>query len=228
MLTALSSIASAQAEPTEDTLSNIKIFLDYAATHQDAVLTYHASDMVLVVHSDASYLSEPKARSRAGGHFFMASNTEDATNNGAVLNIAQLIKAVMSSAAEAELGALYINAREAVPMRNLLHEMGHPQPPTPMQTDNSTALGVVNSNIQPRRTKAMDMRFYWLRDREAQKQFKFYWRPGKTNLGDYWTKHHCAAHHIEKRNEILTLHNIITALRASIARTPITNTARAA
>ena len=49
MLTALSSIASAQAEPTEDTLANIKIFLDYAATHQDAVLTYHASDMVLVV-----------------------------------------------------------------------------------------------------------------------------------------------------------------------------------
>jgi hypothetical protein len=228
MLTALSSIASTQAEPTEDTLTNIKLFLDYAATHQDAVLTYHASDMVLVVHSDASYLSEPKARSRAGGHFFMATNSEDATNNGAVLNIAQLIKAVMSSAAEAELGALYINAREAVPMRNLLHEMGHPQPPTPMQTDNSTALGVVNQNIQPRRTKAMDMRFYWLRDREAQKQFKFYWRPGKTNLGDYWTKHHCAAHHIEKRNDILTPYNVVTALRASIARTPITNTARAA
>jgi hypothetical protein len=151
----------------------------------------------------------------------MASNTEDALNNGAVLNITQLIKAVMSSAAEAELGALYINAREAVPMRNLLHEMGHPQPPTPMQTDNSTALGVVNSNIQPRRTKAMDMRFYWLRDREAQKQFKFYWRPGKTNLGDYWTKHHCAAHHVEKRKEILTPYSIVTALRASIARTPI-------
>jgi hypothetical protein len=228
MLTALSSIASAQAEPTEDTLANIKIFLDYAATHQDAVLTYHASDMVLVVHSDASYLSEPKARSRAGGHFFMASNTENATNNGAVLNIAQLIKAVMSSAAEAELGALYINACEAVPMQNLLHEMGHPQPPTPMQTNNSTALGVVNSNIQPRRTKAMNMRFHWLRDREAQEQFKFYWRPGKTNLGDYWTKHHCAAHHVEKRNEILTPYSIVTALRASIARTPITNTARAA
>ncbi len=73
------------------------------------------SDMVLVVHSDASYLSEPKARSRAGGHFFLSLDTEDPINNGAVLNIAQLIKAVMSSAVEAELGALYINAREAVP-----------------------------------------------------------------------------------------------------------------
>lgn len=149
MLTTLSSIASTQAAPTAETLANIKTFLDYAATHQDAIITYRASNMVLVVHSDASYLSEPKARSRAGGHFFMSADTNDPPNNGAVLNIAQLIKSVMSSAAEAELGALYINAREAVPQRQLLEEMGHPQPPTPIQTDNSTALGVVTSNIQP-------------------------------------------------------------------------------
>jgi hypothetical protein len=80
----------------------------------------------------------------------MSSDTKDPANNSAVLNIAQLIKAVMSSAAEAKLGALYIDARKAVPQRHLLEEMGHPQPPTPIQTDNSTALGVVNSKIQPR------------------------------------------------------------------------------
>eukprot|EP00804_Cyclotella_cryptica_P021900 CCRYP_000853-RA/>CCRYP_000853-RA protein AED:0.34 eAED:0.38 QI:0/0/0/1/0/0/5/0/390 len=61
-------------------------------------------------------------------------------NNGAVLAIAQIIKAVMSSAAEAELGVIYINAREVIPLRHLLIEMGHPQQPTPIQTDNSTAL----------------------------------------------------------------------------------------
>jgi hypothetical protein len=149
MLTALSSIASTQAEPTEETMDNIKFFLDYAASHQDAILTYQASGMVLIVHSYASYLSKPKARSRAGGHFFMSSDVANPHNNGAVLNIAQLIKAVMSSAAEAELGALYINACEAVPMRQLLTEMGHIQPRTPIQTDNSTACGVVNNNIQP-------------------------------------------------------------------------------
>jgi hypothetical protein len=168
MLTALSAIASAQAEPTEETMVCCKQFLDYTATHQEAVLTYKRSDMVLVVHSDASYLSKPKARSRAGGHFFLSLDTEDPINNGAVLNLAQLIKAVMSSAAEAELGTLYINAWEAVPQRQTLAEMGHKQPPTPMQTDNSTALGVVNNNIQPQCTKAMDMRFHWLRCREAQ------------------------------------------------------------
>ncbi len=60
MLTAISSIASTQAEPTQDTMDNIKLFLDYAASNQDAILTYNASNIVLAVHSDASYLSEPK------------------------------------------------------------------------------------------------------------------------------------------------------------------------
>jgi len=117
MLMPLSTIASTQAEPTEETLERTKQFLDYAASNPDAILTYSASDMVLAVHSDASYLSERNARSRLGGHFFMSKDVEAPPNNGAVHNIAKIIKAVMSSAAEAELGGLYINAREAVPIR---------------------------------------------------------------------------------------------------------------
>jgi hypothetical protein len=84
----------------------------------------------------------------------------------------------MSSAAEAEIGALYLNAREATYLQQILIEMGHPQPPTPIQTDNTTAEGVVNHKIQPKRTKAMDMRFHWLRDRKQRQQFRIYWRPG--------------------------------------------------
>ncbi len=121
----------------------------------------------------------------------------------------------MSSAAEAELRALYINACEAVPMHQLLTEMGHKQPKTPIQTDNTTAFGVVNNNIQPRYTKAMDMRFHWLCCCNSQGRFRYYWAPGSNNLINYWTKHHCAAHHIEKRPEILTSKFIIDALRAS-------------
>jgi hypothetical protein len=222
VLVALSSIASAQAAPTELTLSLIKQLLDYVATHPDAILTYKKSDMVLAVHSDASYLSKPQARSRAGGHFFLAGEADDPPNNGAILNISKIMKAVMSSAADAELGALYINACEAVPIRNLLQEMGHKQPKTPMQTDNSTALGVVNSNIQPQQTKAMDMRFYWLRCRDSQGQFRYYWKPGPTNQADYYTKHHPAHHHIEKRSTILTPNLILDAIRASTNRTPAT------
>ena len=124
--------------------------------------------MVLAAHSDASYLSEPKARSRAGGHFFLSSGSAVPHNNRAVLNIAHIIKHVMTLATEAELAGLYIMAREAIYIRIILEEMGHKQPPTPLQTDNSMANGVVNGKVQPKRTKAMDMRFHWLRDRECQ------------------------------------------------------------
>ena len=41
-------------------------------------------------------------------------------------------------------------------------------------------------------------------DREQQGQFKFYWRPGKTNLADYFTKHHPPAHHRNVRGDFLT------------------------
>ena len=91
-----------------------KQFLDYMSTMEEAILTFHASDMVLAIHSDASYLSEPNTQSRVGGHMFMAGKENIPCNNGAVLNIFQIIKAVMSSAAEAELGALFINAKTAV------------------------------------------------------------------------------------------------------------------
>ena len=90
--------------------------LDYLASQEEAIITYSASDMILAAHSDAGYLNEPQARSRAGGHFFLSNDVTIPQNNGAVLNIAQIIKNVMSSAAEAELGALYIIAREAVYM----------------------------------------------------------------------------------------------------------------
>ena len=149
-------------------MKKINQLLDYAATHPDAAVTFHTGDMVLAAHSDASYLSLCKARSRSGGHFYLSKDETYPENNGAVLTISQIIKSVMSSAAEAELGALYINFRKSIQTRQLLEELGHKQPPTPMQTDNSTALGVVNNNIQPKRTKSMDMIFHLLRCRERQ------------------------------------------------------------
>jgi hypothetical protein len=122
--------------------------------------------MVLAGHSNALYLSKTKAHSRVGGHIFMSNNTAKPLNNGAILTIAQIIKTVMSSAAEAEVGALYINCREAIPARHNLKFMGHPQPPTRMQMDNTTALSIVNNNVI-KKMKAIDMKYHWLRNREC-------------------------------------------------------------
>ena len=126
--------------------------MDYLATQEPAVLTYRKSDMVLAVHSDASYLNEEEARSRAGGHHFLSEDIPLPPNNGVIHNIAEIIKGVMSSAAKAELGAMYINSRKAVEERIILEEMGHKQPATPVQVDNSTAEGIINKRVQPKRT----------------------------------------------------------------------------
>jgi hypothetical protein len=180
--------------------------LDYMASQDKAGLTYKARYMVLAIHSNASYLSEPKARSRAGRHMFMAERDGIPKNNGAALNILQIIWAVMSSAAEAELSALFINAKTAVSMRHTLKELGHPQPPTPMQTDNKTTHDLLTNKIIPKALKAMDMHFHWLRCCKAQGQFRYYWRPGTQNLADYFTKHSPENHHKANRPTFLTPH----------------------
>ena len=124
----------------------------------------------------------------------------------------------MSSAAEAEVGALFINAREAVYLRTILEAIVHPQPRTPIQTDNSTGEGVINSTMQPKKSKAWDLCFWWHKCRESQQQFRIFWRPGTYNLGNYWTKHHAAAHHQNIRREILTPMIKVSALRKNKTR----------
>jgi hypothetical protein len=150
ILCPISAIALQSSKPTEDTMQQTIQLLNYLATQEEAVLSYHASNMVLAVHSDTSYLSESKAQSRAGGHFFLSSNTTVPPNNGAILNIAHIIKNVMFSATEAELAGMYIMAREAIYIRIILEELGHIQPPTPLQTDNAMADGVINGKVQPK------------------------------------------------------------------------------
>ena len=83
--------------------------------------------MVLNCHSDAAYLVAPESRSRAGGFLFLGDKNRSQFN-GPILVLAKIIKHVMSSAAEAEVGAMFLNAREAIPIRKFLENMGHPQP----------------------------------------------------------------------------------------------------
>ena len=116
-----------------------------------------------------------KASIGAGAHIFLSEDDPIPRWNGPMLSIAQVIKLVMNFAAEAELAALYITDQKLVPMRQTLIEMGWPQPPTPIQRDNTTAEGVVNKNIFTKKLKSMDLRLHWLRCREAQTQLNFYW-----------------------------------------------------
>ena len=170
MLVALGTVAAAQTHGTAKTMDAIIQLLNYAATHPDAAIRFYKSDMILYIHSDASYLSEPKARSRVGGYFYLGNHDEPPDNlkpNGAIHIESRIMKNVMAAASEAECGALFHNGQEAAHMHNVLREMGREQTaPTRITTDNSTADGFANKRIKIKRSKAMDMRFYWIQDRE--------------------------------------------------------------
>jgi hypothetical protein len=149
VLMPLNDIATEQTKATEKTQAAANQMLDYLATHPDSTIRYHASDMILNIHSDASYLSVSKARSRLGGLFFLGNKSpEQETLSGSILNVAVIIKNVVASAAESEVGACFHKAQSGAPLRVTLTELGHTQPPTPLRTDNSTAYGIVNETIK--------------------------------------------------------------------------------
>ena len=100
---------------------------------------------------------------------------------------------------ETEVDSTFYNDKEALPFRVTLAKMGHPQPPTPMEVYNETAIGFLKSTMKQKRSKTIDMRFYWVRYRVNQNQFIIYWIPGANNVGDYFSKHHSPAHHQSMR-----------------------------
>jgi hypothetical protein len=116
--------------------------------------------MILNVHSDASYHSAPKAKSRAGGYSFLGSIPRDGDQiqlSGAIHVTCTILKLVAASAAEAELGAQFLNAQEAKVFHLVLAKLGNPQPPTPIHIDNTTTVSIVNNIIKQQRSWAMEM-----------------------------------------------------------------------
>ena len=203
MLPALNEIACTQAKPTEYTKEECQQIMDYAATYPNVYVRYHASDMVLMVDSDAAYLVMPNAKSRIAGYFQLNHHPKRIPHpdvNGAILVECKALKHVVSSAAEAETAGVFHNAQIAIPIRYMLEQLGHPQPPTPIKTDNSTATGFVYNNIHQKKSKSWDMRYHWLRDRQTRREFDIYWDKGSNNHADYFTKHHPTKYHQEIRS----------------------------
>jgi hypothetical protein len=151
ILMALLEIASQQVTPTENMMMCVNQFLDYMWTHPDAIIQYRASDMILNVHSDALYLSAPKACSRGGDYFFLGSIPQDGDPiklNGAIHVICAILKLVAAFVAEAELGALFLNAQDAKLLRLILAKLCHPQPPTLIHIDNTTTVVICQQHNQ--------------------------------------------------------------------------------
>ena len=182
---ALGNLVSLQTKGTQKTLDALTQLPNYIATRPNATVRFRHSCMILHIHSDGSYLLAPKARSRSGGHFSLSSNTADPAKcppNLPVHIIAKILRYVMGSAAEIEVGTSYINGQDAIPVRQALEEMGNPQPHTPMQVDNTFDVGFANGTVKQKISKAIDMRFYCIQNHAKQGQFIIYWRPGTQDL----------------------------------------------
>jgi hypothetical protein len=140
---ALSTLASTQTKdprPTQPKLSSRYSTMQHL--YPDAIICYHASDMVLCTHINASYLSEPQSGSHTGGHFFLSDKPVNPTkapigqpklNGPAAHTTCHILCSVMASATEAEISSLFINGQDSIPFHPL-NGLVHLQLPMPIQT----------------------------------------------------------------------------------------------
>jgi hypothetical protein len=161
--------------------------LQYVSTHRNIGIRYYASNMILNMLSDASFLSRPMARSVMGyfGYLGLSNGI-----NGPISCGSKMITCVVASVAEAELAGGFQAALIAVLQRRTLHDLGYPQPPTLQRMDNSVAVSLAKGRINAKRSKTMDMRLFWLTDtsRVKQGQITVDHISGIWNIADHFTK----------------------------------------
>ena len=198
ILHALNELACDVSEGTQKTLEAAIYLLSYIACSPKPKIRFHASDMKLLIGSDAAFHVRPKGRSRAGGYFYLGSRSNEQLSAPAFA-LAKAAKGAAGSAAEAEAAATHMNAKEAIPARQCLEEMGWAQPPARIRADNATAKGFASNAAKPKRSKALGRQLWWLKDREEQKHFEIAWEAGIYSLAGYPTKHHFSIHHKKAR-----------------------------
>ena len=184
---AVTSLASEQSHATLNTRLAANRLLSYFHKYPDNELILKACNMRLHQQADGSYLSRTGSRSVAGGISYLG-NDDPTEINGAIHVMSTIIPTIMSSVGETEYVACFLTGQHGAGFRQVLADLGYPQPATYILTDNECAEGIANNTIKPKRTKSIEMQYHWIRDRVARKQFIVAWRPGAHNLADFFTK----------------------------------------
>jgi hypothetical protein len=184
VLMALSTIAIEQTKATEQTLARCFQLLDYLSHHSRAKVRFYASDMIMNIHPDASYLSEGRARSRTCRHFFMGwwmpKDGKPIKINGAFhVSTLTLLDSSSHPRPKPNWGALFHNYQMGITFCSILADMGHIQPKTPVHCDNATAVGITNSTVKRQCSRSMEMRFFWISEKCAQDIYALHWHPGQ-------------------------------------------------
>ena len=178
-------------------MKKVNRIFNYVATFPHRYIRYHSSNMHLYIDSDAGYLVESKAWSRvAGYHYFKydSNNRLQAPISHPVLVECKFLRHDVTFEVEAEVVVNFHNAQVGTALRRLLFHLGYP-----LKTDNTPAASFSTSIINQKRSKTLDMRFYWFKNQEAKRNFSIYWKRGDDahdpNHADYFTKHHTTKHY---------------------------------
>jgi len=201
---AVSKVGSKQANPTKALLREVNHILRYLAGHPNTVLQFHPCDMTLHTVSDASFCSETKGRSRAGGVLYLGGCDE---NNHPISSpvevMSHIIDCIPDSAAEAEYVSVHDTTKRGIYCRNILEGIGYPQGTTDHECDNKCAVGIANNTVHDRKTKHIDRRYHWVKNEVKNGHFNVIWKEGVGNIADFFTKYLPQAEH-EKYANIFT------------------------
>ena len=206
--TTVSKLASRQAKPTEQVWKEFLHLLNYCNTWPETKLVFKASDMILLLDADASLGSESSFRSRGGGVAWFGKRNDPSFVNGPIDVMSVILPTVPASICEAEYASAFLLAQLAMPFRVQLKDLGYPQDIFPngstlLTTDNQCAEGIATNSTKLKRSRAMDMRYHWLRDRVSQGDYTVKWRSNKESLADFFTKTHPTKHFMENRSKFV-------------------------
>ena len=123
--------------------------------------------------------------------------------NGPILCLSSLILTIVSSASEYEYATVYIAGKEGLPIRYTLNDIDCIQPPTPITCDNTTAVKIVNGTCKLKRSRSIDQRYHWIRERVNEfRDFTVTWESGTGHLqsiADFLTKSYPTEHTLAMR-----------------------------
>ena len=188
ILVAVTRAASLQAKPTERVMKMVDNIFAYLKKEQNLGIRYKASDMIVRAESDASYTSEANSKSRSGGYIYYGRVNDESWVNGPVMVLSAIQRLVATSACEAEYVALFETGKATMAVRNITEALGLSQGTTQIVCDNQAATAIANDTAREKRTRHMNMRLNWIKDKVYQHVLSVRWRPGHSNLADFVTK----------------------------------------
>jgi hypothetical protein len=200
---AVNRLGSTQSQATDLELKATHRLLQHLAWNDNPSITFRPSNMQLVIHSDGSHGSESHSRSRAAGVFYFGDPYFEGPDDLSHLSKMQaptatlcaIVPTICQAVNETEYATAYMNAQKGTAIRITAAAFGHPQQPTAIIYDNELSGGMANNTCKLRRSKAVSMRYHWLRDRVKAGDFKMIWRAGAHNLADFLSKAHPVRHY---------------------------------